>query len=164
MDKETDETKIYKKRKLGILSIFAIILLLIFILINYVFIINRSKVLAPSAENKTTEEISQQLKKTPDSSIPKESVNAYDTLYTDGMALFNKNDMDGAIAKFNQAIQIDPINSSAYLAKSSAESKKGLTAEAINTVEAGLKYNPQNENLKTKLDLLKTNLYEPQVP
>ncbi len=57
MNKETDDTKIYKKRKLGILSIFVIILLLIFILINYVFIINRSKVLAPSTENQTTNTI-----------------------------------------------------------------------------------------------------------
>jgi len=51
---EEIKTKNYRKNKLKILSVFAIILLLFFILFDYVFIVRRSyKALAPTTENQT---------------------------------------------------------------------------------------------------------------
>lgn len=41
--------RIFKKKKIGLISIFAVLILIIFIVCDYVFIIRKSKVVAPES-------------------------------------------------------------------------------------------------------------------
>ena len=165
---KTEDLKKILKKKNSILIGCVVILLILFILIDYIFLVRKSyKVLAPGNENSGIEPPIETSTNDTNGDIKENSTiasNNFNTVYQEGIVLFNNNDLDGTIMKMNEAIQIDLKNPESYLLKSSAEYKKGLTTEAIQTVEKGLEYNPNDENLKTKLDLLRTKLYGPQEP
>jgi len=57
-------------------------------------------------------------------------------LYKEGFALFAKQDLDGAIAKYKEALEADPTFVLAWSALGMAHSRKGEIDEAI---AAGLK-------------------------
>jgi len=57
-------------------------------------------------------------------------------IYKEGFALFARQDLDGAIAKYREALAADPAFTLAWSALAMAHSRKGEIDEAI---EAGLK-------------------------
>jgi len=71
-------------------------------------------------------------------------------------ALNNKN-YQAAIDYFAKAIAENPNIAGYYSLKSQAEFLAGKTADAKSTLEAGLKIDPENELLNSKLDALNNN-------
>ena len=74
--------------------------------------------------------------------------------YENGLTLFDRKSYEEAILEFNQAIAIDTVEPNYYSKKAQAQSNLGRTQDAINTINEGLKYNPDSDLLKTRLDIL----------
>ncbi len=70
----------------------------------------------------------------------------------------NKN-YDDAISTMNNAIAEDPYTTDYYSMKAEAEYLSGDKTAAIATVNEGLKVDPENELLKSKLDVLEKNTF-----
>lgn len=70
-----------------------------------------------------------------------------------------KNDIPAAIDKLEKAVELDPTNSQTYAQKSEAEYASGDKQAAIDTVKEGLEQNPDDELLKSKLDVLEKETF-----
>lgn len=83
-------------------------------------------------------------------------------LYIQGIKSLDAKDYDSAIHYFSQAITLNPDNTSYYSLKSEAEVLAGKKTDAKSTLEAGIKIDPDNELLNSKLDVLnKENFSSP---
>ena len=82
-------------------------------------------------------------------------------LYTQGIKSLDTKDYSSAIHYFSQAISLNPDNTSYYSLKSEAEILAGKKADAKATLEAGLKIDPGNELLNSKLDVLNKEYLSP---
>lgn len=133
-----------KKSKKIILMIFAVVLLLLFILCDYVFIIRKTKVLAPNEKSTNFD--------TKDSQTAK---GAYD-YYNQGLSDIGEKKYDSAISNFDKAIKLNPKEVDFYSKKAEAEVSSNKKDQAIETVKAGLAANPNNVLLQNKLDILQT--------
>lgn len=82
-------------------------------------------------------------------------------LYAQGIKSLDTKDYDSAIRYFSQAISLNPDNTSYYSLKSEAEILAGKKDDAKATLEAGLKIDPDNELLNSKLDVLNKEYFSP---
>lgn len=80
-------------------------------------------------------------------------------LYARGIKSLDAKDYDSAIHYFSQAIILNPDNTSYYSLKSEAEFLAGKKSDAKATLEAGLKVDPGNELLNSKLDVLNKDYF-----
>jgi tetratricopeptide (TPR) repeat protein len=71
-----------------------------------------------------------------------------------GAESLDKGDYQSAIDYFTKAIAADPSVTNYYSLKAQAEVLAGKSADAKTTLEAGLKIDPENELLNSKLDVL----------
>jgi len=82
------------------------------------------------------------------------------TLYVSAVKDFENKNYQEAINKLNQAIAINPNNTSYYSLKSEAEYLVGKKEDAKATLEAGIKIDPNNELLNSKLDVLTKDYFQ----
>jgi tetratricopeptide (TPR) repeat protein len=154
MEKESEkQAKVNKKNRRYKKFIYVIIavLLIILIICDYVFLIHKSKVLAPNINSESENNISGNLLQNP---------NSADDYNQNGSKELGNQQYQQAIENFSKAIELDPKNANNYARKSEAEYNLGLKQDAIITVEDGLKQNPDNELLKAKLDLLQKDFIQ----
>ncbi|MCX6812214.1 MAG: tetratricopeptide repeat protein [Candidatus Berkelbacteria bacterium] len=78
-------------------------------------------------------------------------------LYAAAIESIDAKNYNQAISNLTEAIKENPDNPSYYSVKSEAEVLAGKKDDAIATLEAGLKINPDNEVLNSKLDVLQKN-------
>ena len=78
-----------------------------------------------------------------------------------GVENLNNKNYQAAIDYFSKAIAENPNVASYYSLKSQAEVLAGKTGDAKKTLEAGLKIDPENELLNSKLDVLSNNNLAP---
>jgi tetratricopeptide (TPR) repeat protein len=139
---KTSDKKNFIIPKRRILIYFIILfVILILVLADQYFIVRRNKVVAPT-ENDTSVIINQS------NELTEKAKNDLD----------NK-DYSSAVDNYNKAIELDPTNSQAYAQKSEAEYASGDKTAAIETVQEGLIQDPDNELLKSKLDVLKKDSF-----
>lgn len=82
--------------------------------------------------------------------------------YALGIDSINHGDYNQAIAYFEQAIKENPNEINYYSLKAQAELLAGKKTEAVSTIESGLKIDPNNDLLNSKLDVLNNeNLSSP---
>lgn len=81
-------------------------------------------------------------------------------LYTQGIKSLDSKDYESAIHYLGQAIVLNPDNISYYSLKSEAEFLTGKKEDAKVTLEAGLKIDPDNELLNSKLDVLNKEYFQ----
>lgn len=183
MDKEGTKTKSSSHRNYLILSGIIIFLLIIFIIIDYVFIIRRSKVLAPEKNvsvntntNPMPDDNSRFDKKTeapsfsdstPTPKVEEGNQTAPETAppdlptdpeyyYNQGISLTSQGKYSEAIISFQKAIEINPKNPVYYQKKAETEVLAGDKNAAISTIQAGIAQNPDDVLLKNKLEILQT--------
>ncbi len=75
-------------------------------------------------------------------------------LATQGAEAMDRGDYQAAIDYFAKAIVANPAITSYYSLKSQAEVLAGKTSDAKSTLESGIKANPNDELLNSKLDVL----------
>lgn len=131
MKKDVNKSGVFRLKN-KYLTLTVIIVLIVFILLDYIFILRNSIVVAPVSETQT---------------IANPSFDA-------GIEKLNNKDYTGAAEEFEKAIVENPSNIDNYTKKSEAEYQAGDKEEAIATVEEGLAQDPENELLKSKLDVL----------
>lgn len=78
----------------------------------------------------------------------------------DGAIAMDKGDYSAAIDYFSKAIAENPSNTGYYSLKSQAEVLAGKSTDAKSTLEAGLKVDPENELLNSKLDILNKDYFQ----
>lgn len=76
-----------------------------------------------------------------------------------GIEQFSQKDYQQSVEHFSDAIEASPENPDYYAYKSSAQYNLGQKDEAIATVQEGLQNNPDNELLKSKLDVLQKDSF-----
>lgn len=77
-----------------------------------------------------------------------------------GADSMSKGDYPAAIDFFTKAIAADPSVTNYYSLKAQAEVLAGKSADAKTTLEAGLKIDPENELLNSKLDVLNKDYFQ----
>ncbi len=83
-----------------------------------------------------------------------------DSSYQQAKKSLDNKDYENAIQSFNKAIAANPHNPDYYSGKSEAEYNLGQKTEALETVKQGLAENPDDDLLKSKLDVMqKDNFY-----
>lgn len=69
-----------------------------------------------------------------------------------------------AVDNYGKAIATNPTDTENYAGKSTAEYAAGEKEAAINTIQEGLKQDPNNELLKAKLDVLEKDTFNNSGP
>jgi len=77
-----------------------------------------------------------------------------DNFFEQGLEYFNNKNYQAAIDEFTKAIEVNKNDPNIFSKKSQAEKNLGKQKEAIATLEDGLRYNPDSDLLKTRLDIL----------
>lgn len=122
-----------KNKKILIIALIAIFVLAILIL--FVLIPIRKKIQAPTRENSAVQR----------------------TNNTNSGNQNNNTDYQSIIKDSEKAIQENPKDPENYVSKSEAEYSSGNKEEAIETIEEGLKQDPENELLKSRLDVIQNS-------
>jgi tetratricopeptide (TPR) repeat protein len=182
--KKTEENianrKLLKREKAGVLFVFSIIILILFIICDYVFIIRKSKVIAPEnnnntsqteTTNKTGDTASTQSDSTSNSgnfdnkgespAVVPTTPSATNSNSTDpyyyydlGISDFSKNNYQNAIDDFNKAIELNNSNPNFYIKKSQVQVASKQKQAAIDTINQGLVAVPGNDSLLSQLDFI----------
>jgi len=153
-----------KKRKKIILILFAIAVIVIFIVCDLVIISRRHKAVAPANEKaaastsvvdkyKSAEEITSEKNNPSDESI---------SYYNEGLRQFDQKKYNLALTNFSKAIEINSKKEEYYNKKSQTELNLGMDQAASDTIKLGLVNNPNSDLLKSRLDILQTNLSNSQ--
>jgi len=111
----------------------------------------------PAEESPTQEDVVNQSDQDEEDGLSPDQV-----LYVSAVEDFENKNYTETIGKLDQAIIINPKNSSYYSLKSEAQILLKQTEEAKKTLEAGVKENPDSEILNSKLDTLEKNYYFPE--
>jgi superkiller protein 3 len=74
-------------------------------------------------------------------------------IYQEGFALFAKQDLDGAIAKYREAVEADPGFTLAWSALAMAHSRKGEIDEAIAAGQKAVELEPEEALGYTNLSI-----------
>lgn len=179
--KAEDLKKILKKKN-SILIGCVVIFLVIFILIDYIFLVRKSyKVLAPGNENGSTEppietstndttrfdqktsvsgDSSSQTTESPslDNDSPPVVSESKDSsyYYNLGLSLQSEGKYREAVTNYSKAIELDPKQPDYYQRKAEVQVLLGDKDAAIQTVKDGLANNPGDILLQNKLSILQT--------
>ena len=81
--------------------------------------------------------------------------------YGEGVVKFTQKDYTGAIASMDKAIALDSHQPNYYNKKSQAQYNLGQKDKAIATVQEGLNKNPDSDLLKSRLDILQKDSFNP---
>jgi tetratricopeptide (TPR) repeat protein len=161
MEKEPEkQAKANKKNRRYKKFIYVIIavLLIVLIICDYVFLIRKSKVLAPSSSNNKEQAA---VNESSNTSTQEKTLTAND-YYQSGVSDFIKKDYNSSISNLSKAIELDPKNIDYYKIKSAAENNLGEKDDAISTVKEGLKINPNDQLLLSRVDSLQKKTYNNQ--
>lgn len=136
---------------------FAIIGLIIIVLIMvFLFFKNESVTVAPETSEESTKNVitGDVVTDPPTEQDEVTTPTSAADFYSQGFLDFQGGKYSQAIEKFDSAISMDPENANYYAKKSEAQYNLGNKEEAIQTVKDGLVALPDNDFLKTKLDIL----------
>jgi len=135
-----------------LLTLIVLALVFIFVGVKYLNKGENNQQISAPAEN--TQNVTNPKSNSDSGSKTKQNLPIDQQYAANGADSLNKNDYQMAIDYFSQAIAANPEAISYYSLKSQAEVLAGKDAEAKATLEAGLKVDPNNELLNSKLDVL----------
>lgn len=140
-----------RKKYKNIAIALVVFLLIVFIIVEYIYLANKTKVVAPGTNdnNIQTETVN------PDSSNTQEKTLTANDYYQNGVNDLSKKDYNSAISNLSKAIELDPKNPSFYILKSEAEYSLGNKDQSVKTIEEGVAQNPDSGALNSRLDTLK---------
>ena len=149
-------------KKFNVLYLLVLIVLaVIFIFIWYKYLPEKPKnTSVPTTTDQTTTSDNKNSSTEPQNES--EIISKDQQSYARGIDSINHGDYNQAIAYFDQAIKENPNEINYYSLKAQAELLAGKKTEAVSTIESGLKIDPGNDLLNSKLDVLNNdNLSSP---
>jgi len=112
------------------------------------------------SDTPSSELVTEAIEKERNDSTPEADLSPDQKLYASGIRSLDVKDYQSAIDSLAQAIAKNPNNTSYYSLKSEAEYLAGKKEDAKATLEAGLKIDPSNELLNSKLDVLTKDYFQ----
>ena len=149
-------------KKFNVLYLLVLIVLaVIFIFIWYKYLPEKPKnTSVPTTTDQTTTSDNKNSSTEPQNES--EIISKDQQSYARGIDSINHGDYNQAIAYFDQAIKENPNEINYYSLKAQAELLAGKKTDAVSTIESGLKIDPGNDLLNSKLDVLNNdNLSSP---
>jgi len=136
------------------------VLILIFIIVGWGYILKPQATNNTGSSNQNQQDASGN-RQTPDIKNQNDQVKKDNDFYDSALKSLQEKDFAAAIENFDQAIAVNPYNAAYFSGKSEALLNLNQKDEAKATLEKGINFNPTDQLLRSKLDVLNKDFLAP---